>query len=116
MGYPVFQEFLRADPEAFSFVESYGIALGFDVYFGGIHLCADLRNAFLEQMPAKTGSVMPCKNSAHLDSIGVFEECPQVCCNFAAFFTENVKASVIQIIKVLIYTVLFYYEDFSSGL
>jgi hypothetical protein len=42
MGYPVFQEFLGADSEAFSFVESYGIALGFDVYLGRIHLCSNL--------------------------------------------------------------------------
>ena len=115
MRYPVFQEFLRADPEAFPFVEYYCIALSFDVYLGRVHLCANLRNAFLEQMSAKAGSVMPCKNSAHLDSVGVLEECPHVCCNFAVFLAENVQALVIQVVKILIYTFLFNYEYFRSG-
>ena len=87
-------------------------ALGINTDFCRMHPGPDLGNPLSEQLPAKALAMAQRQHPAHLDSIFVFIERPEIRRDLTALFGENMQALIVNSVQILIHTVLLDNEDF----
>ena len=99
---PVFEKFLRRDPEALPRVKSDGLALGLDADSRGTESLPDFLDPGIQQLPAEPGSTVHSQHAAYLQDAGLLHERAEVGGDPSIVLIKDVQTLFGQSIDILI--------------